>query len=322
MNDLQPKIVYSPDYNIRFLGLEKLHPFDSCKYGNAWSKLLSLFGNQLETFHITPEKPVSFEELLTVHTPDYLEKLTKSSYLAKALELPELAIFPYFLIHKHILKGMLLATKGTILAAQWALNHSMAVNLSGGYHHASPDKGEGFCVYCDIGVAINVLRKSQLLQPEDSVIIIDLDAHQGNGVERTFYEDKYVHILDMYNQSIYPQDWWASSHIDCNIPLKSRMQDEDYLTTLKERLPAFIEQVGKPKIAFYNAGTDIYKSDPLGGLSISKEGILERDKFVFHTLTEAGIPWVMVLSGGYTKESYLLVTDSVAYVLKTWGLRS
>ncbi len=321
MKSLQPKIVYSPHYNIRFLGLEKLHPFDSCKYGHAWQQLLDWFGNQLENLRITPESPVTVQELLTVHTSDYLQQLKHSFYVAKALELSELAILPYFLLEKHILKGMQLATKGTILAAEWALNNGMAVNLSGGYHHASGDKGEGFCLYCDIAIAINVLRESEVLQPEDPILIIDLDAHQGNGLERVFSLDKSVYILDMYNQNTYPQDWWATSLIDCNLPLRNRTEDKEYLALLKKHLPPFIEQVGKPKIAFFNAGTDIYKDDPLGGLSISKAGILERDKFVFHTLTEAGIPWVMVLSGGYTKESYLLVANSVAYILETWGLK-
>jgi len=319
MKDIEPKIIYSPEYNIRFLGLERLHPFDSCKYANAWQQLVSQFGNRLEQWRITPKEPVTVEELLTVHTPEYLQKLKNSFYLAKALELPELGLLPYFLLERRILKGMLLATKGTILAAQWALNHGIAVNLSGGYHHASADKGEGFCVYCDIAIAINVLRQSELLDPDDAVMIIDLDAHQGNGPERVFSLDKSVYILDMYNQNVYPQDWWASSRANYNIPLNSRTEDEEYLDILKKQLPSFIEQVDKPKIAFYNAGTDIYENDDLGGLRISKKGILERDKFVFHTLTEAGIPWVMVLSGGYTKESYLLVANSVAYLLKIWA---
>jgi histone deacetylase 11 len=318
MRDIQPRIVYSPKYNIRFLGLEKLHPFDSCKYANAWQHLLGLFGNSLENLRITPTEPVSSEELLTVHTPEYLKWLKNSIYLAKALELPELSIVPRFLLEKHILYGMQLATKGTIIAAQWALSNGIAVNLSGGYHHASSEKGEGFCIYSDVAIAINSLRQSELLQPDDAVMIIDLDAHQGNGVERVFSLDKSVHILDMYNQNVYPQDWWAVARIDCDIPLNSHTKDEEYLDILYKKLPAFIEQVEKPKIAFYNAGTDIYEEDSLGGLSISKQAIFERDKFVFDTLTKAGIPWVMVLSGGYTKQSYLLVAESVAYMLKTW----
>jgi len=318
MKDIEPKIIYSPEYNISFRNLENLHPFDGCKYGHTWQELLSEFGNRLENWQIIPEEPVTVEELLTVHTPEYLQQLKDPFYVAQVLEVSDLEI-PYELLEQQILKGMLLATKGTILAGQWALNHGIAVNLSGGYHHASADRGGGFCVYCDIAIAINVLRQSQLLDPDDAVMIIDLDAHQGNGTERVFSQDKSVYILDMYNQKNYPHDWLASERIDCNLPLNYGTKDEEYLNILKKQLPSFIEQVGKPKIAFYNAGTDICEDDPLGGLSISKKGILDRDKFVFHTLTEAGIPWVMVLSGGYTKDSYLLIANSVAYLLKTWA---
>jgi len=323
MNQSKIKIVYSPSYNIRFLGLEKLHPFDSCKYGNAWQYLLDYFGKRLEDFRIIPEEPVTVEELLSVHTLEYLNRLKNSVYLANALELPELSIVPRFLIERHVIKGMLLATKGTFLAAEYALKHGMAVNLVGGYHHASNDRGEGFCIYADVAIAISLLRQNELLEPEDPVMVIDLDAHQGNGLERIFSLDKSVYILDMYNQNIYPQDWWAVGRINCDLPLKNNTEDEEYLDILSKQLPSFIEnieKVGKPKIAFYNAGTDIYEKDSLGGLKITKEGILKRDQIVFDTLTRSGIPWVMVLSGGYTKESYLLVAESVAYILNTWAL--
>ena len=269
---------------------------------------------------VKPEIEVSTDELSAVHSLSYLSDLVKSpQYLAQALEIPPLALIPYKFIDASVLYPMRLATKGTILAAESALENQIAVNLSGGYHHARRDNGEGFCIYSDIGVAIYQLRNSQKIKFDDKVLVIDLDAHQGNGIARIFYEDKNVLIFDMYNKDIYPKDTWARKRIDYNIPLNSDTGDSEYLNQLKRELPKFLENQKYAKIAFYNAGTDIYERDSLGKLRISKEGVLERDKFVFNSLVELGIPFVMVLAGGYTKESYKLVAESVSYLLKTWA---
>jgi histone deacetylase 11 len=312
-----PKIVYSPHYDIRFLGLEKLHPFDSCKYSRTWKALTYRFGDRLQSLHLSPTHPIALETLSAVHTDQYLTQLKQPKYVAKALELPPLRFLPLCVLEQQVLKPMQLATLGTVMAAEAALEHGMAINLSGGYHHASGDCGEGFCIYADIAVAIAALRRSQKLRPSDPVAIVDLDAHQGNGLGRIFYDDPAVHILDMYNADIYPKDYWARAQINCNIPLAAGTRDEQYLGELKDRLPSFLQNI-RPKIAFYNAGTDIYERDPLGGLRVSRQGVLDRDRFVFDTFAAAGIPWAMVLSGGYTRESHRLVAESVSYVVQTW----
>ena len=319
MNALQPKLVYSPGYDIRFLGFEKLHPFDSCKYSRTWKSLLATFGEHLKSIHIQPELAITVEKLRAVHTDAYLQKLKQARYVAKVLALPELGFLPQCVLEKHVLKAMKLATTGTVLAAYAAFAHGSAINLSGGYHHASRDRGEGFCVYSDIAIAIAMLRQTGTLQPEDNVLIVDLDAHQGNGLERIFFQDQYVHIFDMYNEEIYPQDWWAKEWIDYKLPLKNGTRDRAYLDQLKEYLPLFLKGINQPKIAFYNAGTDIFEGDPLGGMNVSEQGVLERDRYVFHTFTAAAIPWVMVLSGGYTRQSYQLVANAVTDVLQTSG---
>jgi histone deacetylase 11 len=315
---ISPKVVYSPGYDIRFLGLEKLHPFDSCKYSRTWNALGDIFGDRLQQYSLVPTIPASVEMLQTVHSDTYLQQLKSSRCVARALELSSLELLPIRILDHRILKSMRLATAGTVMAAQSALATGIAVNLSGGYHHASQDRGQGFCIYSDIAIAIAILRQSGKLSSEDNIAIIDLDAHQGNGLERIFDRDSSIHILDMYNHQIYPNDPQAKARINIDLPLASGTRDDDYLGTLKEHLPTFLNQINQPKIAFYNAGTDIYEFDPLGQLKVSQKGILERDLFVFQTLTSAGIPWVMVLSGGYTRESYQLVANSIAYILHTW----
>jgi histone deacetylase 11 len=319
MFTIKPKVIFSPKYDIRFFGVEQLHPFDSCKYGRVWKKLQKTFGKNLDNWTISPDREVSKAELSTVHTQEYLsESIRNSQYLGQALELPPLRFVPYKLIDQAILSPMRLATRGTIIAAESALESGIAINLSGGYHHANREQGKGFCIYSDIGVAINQLRQSGKIKSDDKILVIDLDAHQGDGISRIFYEDKNVFIFDMYNKDIYPQDIWARQRINFDIPLDSGTKDSEYFAKLKSKLPLFLENFKDAKIAFYNAGTDIYERDFLGKLSITKEGVLARDKFVFNSLMDWEIPCIMVLSGGYTKESYKLVANSICDILNTW----
>jgi histone deacetylase 11 len=250
---IRPKVVYSKGYDIKFLGLEKLHPFDSCKYSRAWNVLVERFGDHLIANSLVPLESVNTNTLNMVHTADYLHSLQRSHFVAKSLELASLRFLPISILDSRVLQPMRLATMGTIMAAEAALENGLAINLSGGYHHASIDRGEGFCIYSDIAVAIAMLRQSQKLQVKDQIAIVDLDAHQGNGLARIFHDDSSIRILDMYNQHIYPHDIWAQKRIDCAIPLASGTKDALYLELLKERLPAFLnEKSERPKIAFYN----------------------------------------------------------------------
>ena len=319
---IQPKLIYSPNYDLKFLGLEKLHPFDGCKYSKAWNELKKRFGSKLDRLLISPSREASIDELSLVHDRDYLaHSLSNPRYLAQALELFPLASLPYPLINRSILKPMRLATMGTMIAAKCALEHGLAVNLSGGYHHASQDSGEGFCLYSDIGVALRTLIEDNRVDEGDNMVIIDLDVHQGNGLERIFYNDPNVYILDMYNQDIYPQDYVAQNRINYDIPLPSQTEDDFYLNTLEKQMVRLIEETKNPKIAFYNAGTDIYWEDPLGNLNISAQGILERDRLVLNMMADANIPCVMVLSGGYTHENYKLIANSLSFIIEEFCQR-
>ena len=319
MNGTQVKIVYSPKYDIRLGGIEKLHPFDSCKYSRAWNELTHLLGKKIEQCRLEPEHAATDQELAQVHAPRYLESLSKSKPVAKALEIPMLKWLPSKLVTKQIVEPMKWSVSGTILALEQAIKNGIAINLSGGYHHASANRGEGFCLFADVGIAIAELRKRGLLDPNDAVLIIDLDAHQGNGNEHVFRDDAAIHIFDMYNKDIYPNDIYARERINCDVPVVSGTGDEVYMALLQQRLPLFIRSVPNPKIAIYNAGTDIVARDPLGALNVSSKGVLERDKFVFHQLAEHQIPFLVLPSGGYTNASYKLIADSIAYLLRTWS---
>ncbi|MEQ8790771.1 MAG: histone deacetylase [Pirellulaceae bacterium] len=315
-----PRIVYSRRYNIGFFGLERLHPFDSRKYGRAWRVLRERFGRRLDEMWIRPERPASREELLLVHSEEYLHQLRHSKYVARALEVPSVAVLPAWTVDRCVLRPMRFAVRGTIMAARASLDHGLAVNLSGGYHHAKPESGEGFSIYSDIGIAIAALRRDGLLSDDARVAYIDLDAHQGNGVCRVFERDSRVFIFDMYNALIYPLEIATRQRIDCDIPLFSACGDEEYLGKLQSRLPGFLDSAGRTRpigLAIFNAGTDILLDDPLGCMNVSAAAILERDLYVVKQLRHRDIPTVMVLSGGYTRQSYQLVANSVSRLLES-----
>jgi histone deacetylase 11 len=317
-----PRIVYSSHYNIGFFGLERLHPFDSKKYGRAWQELRRAFGRQLKQFKISPPRPVRHAELLAIHSADYLKQLCQSKFVAGVLELPQLKYLPGWAVDWLVLRGMRWATMGTVIAAREAMQHGLAVNLSGGYHHASRDIGHGFSAYADVGIAVHELRRTNVLGDKDKIVYVDLDAHQGNGVCRTFFEDSRVFIYDQYNRNIFPHDVKAQRRIDCDVPIENGCHQADYLASLKARLPNFLDAImraGDIRLAIYNAGTDVFVEDQLGGMQLSAEGVLERDVIVLNELVRRKIPTVVVLSGGYSRQSYKLVAQMVAFLLETWG---
>ncbi len=191
----QPRIVYSPRYDfwIPIPGLQRWHPFDVRKFSRVYRELNRRFPGQLAGWITAPTAPATRAYLEAVHTPDYLESLKSFGTVCRVLEAPprlrwwlELAqrLLWFWRLGSVILRPMLWATMGTLRAAELALEHGSAVNLSGGYHHARPDRGEGFCFYADVALALLHLWRTGRLGPNDRVLYIDLDAHQGNGVER------------------------------------------------------------------------------------------------------------------------------------------
>ena len=233
-----------------------------------------------------------------------------------------MARLPGWVIDWLILRPMRWAVGGTVVAAKQALLHGLAINLGGGYHHASPDHGHGFCAYADVAIAVDSLQRQEMLKPEDRIIYIDLDAHQGNGVARCFFKDSRFFIYDQYNQSLFPHDTRAQRRIDCDVPLANGVGSADYLSALTQRLPPFLASISREEpvaLAIYNAGTDIYSGDALGGLNVSAAAVLERDQFVIRQLIERRIPTLVLLSGGYSRESYQLVAAMASWVLQSWG---
>jgi histone deacetylase 11 len=302
-------IVFSPRYDIRVLGIEKLHPFDSEKYGKVHRYLVEKVGIDEGAFY-APD-PVSDEALLTVHTSNYLDSLNKSLNIALIAEVMMAALLPNGILHKHLLEPIRYATGGTIVGLALAQELGWAINLSGGYHHAKADSGGGFCFFADVPIAVRKMREDH---PDRKVLIVDLDAHQGNGNASIFRDDPRVTIFDIYNGQIYPGDYEAARHVKYNHPVKMFVSDGEYLGLLERELPPAIEE-SSPGLVIYNAGTDVLTGDPLGGMNITAEGIIERDRIVFQSAIERKIPILMLLSGGYTGKSAGVIGRSIENVL-------
>lgn len=313
-------VVYSSHYNMGLYGLEKLHPFDTKKFQRAWDLLQREFGRKLPSLHVDVDRPITDEELLTVHTAEHLERMRDPKALAKAFEVPQVELLPIALLEHGFLTPMRWATRGSVIAARQALSRGCCINLGGGFHHAKPDRAEGFCLFSDIALMVSQLRADGSLSADARIAYIDLDAHQGNGVCHQFLQDSQAFIFDMFNGDIYPtSDRIAQDRIDCKVPLPIGCTGEDYLRQLQSRLPSFLDSISKSGVvglAIYVAGTDVLAGDDLGLMSLTAESILQRDLFVVEQLRSRGLPTVMLLGGGYTSESHRLVATSVASILR------
>lgn len=309
------RIVYDRRYNLGFPGAQRLHPFDLRKFARAWKVLSATLGDRLRELHLRVPRPASDDELLLVHTQEYLHALRQSAAVAEAIEIPMLRRAPWWLLDRFVLQPMRWATAGTLVAGRAALEEGLAFNLGGGYHHAKPGRGEGFSIYNDIAVLIRVLRSEGRLLDGSRVLCIDLDAHQGNGVAWCFRDDPTVFLFDMHNGEIYPiWDVAARERVDCLIALPMNCGGAEYLDRLKAELPPFLASVRRSApvaLGIYNAGTDVLAGDALGGLALSMEDVLARDRFVLAALREHGIPAVVLTSGGYSEQSYQAIARTI-----------
>ncbi|KAL6534003.1 histone deacetylase [Orobanche hederae] len=356
-------LIYSSSYDIAFLGIEKLHPFDSSKWGRICRFLIA--EGFLDKNHVIEPLEAKREDLLVlksgfrgmkrsgvvcvsavwrrrggarrrdeigssdgaedwrqctvpllfcslslcltekqVHSESYLDSLKSSLTVSTIVEVPPVAFLPNWLVDRFV--------GGTILAAKLAKERGWAINIGGGFHHCSAENGGGFCAYADISLCIyfafirfNISR----------VMIIDLDAHQGNGYEKDFCDDRRVYILDVYNPDIYPFDYEARRCINQKVEIVSGTTTNEYLSKLDGALEVAADAFD-PELIIYNAGTDILDGDPLGRLKISPDGIATRDEKVFMFARERAIPLVMLTSGGYMKSSAKVIADSIINLSK------
>jgi len=304
-------VVYSKHYQMSMGGLERMHSFDIRKYARIYLKLNT--EGLLRPEDVFVPEAVTREQILLVHTPEFLDSLKDSPTVAKFLEAPFAAVMPNALVDAAILNAFRYATGGTVLAARLALKHGIAINIGGGYHHARPDAGEGFCVYADMPIAVRLLQKEKRIA---RALVVDLDVHQGNGTAVCFQGDQSVFTFSIHQAGIYPIPKEKS---DLDIELQAGTGDAEYMKTLGETLPGLIDRA-RPEIVFFQAGCDVLRGDPLAGLAMSKEGIVARDAYVIDTCARRKLPVVVVLGGGYSKEAWSVQHASIARTLRTYGV--
>jgi acetoin utilization deacetylase AcuC-like enzyme len=260
------------------------HVFPTRKYRLVRERLLS--EGAISEAELARPAPASDADIALVHTPEYLRKIATDSFtLAERMTL-EIPFTPELRAASWLCAG------GSILAARLALKSGVAVHLGGGFHHAFPDHGEGFCLINDVAVAIEVLSNEGTIR---RALVVDLDVHHGNGTAAIFAGVDEVFTFSMHQENIYPA-WKPPSDLD--IGLEDRAGDTIYLAQLERHLPEIVRR-HRPELAFYVAGADPYREDQLGGLALTLEGLRRRDEFVFDTLRGAGVAVAAVLAGGY-----------------------
>jgi len=304
------KLIYSNAY---YLPIGE-HVFPAEKYRLIRDRLMADGVAEANDF-LEPE-PATDQDILLVHKPEYLRKL-KTGTLSRREEM-ELEI-PF---SAELVKAFWLAAGGSILAAQQALADGISINIGGGFHHAFPDHGEGFCMIHDVAVAIRRLQRDNKIR---TAMTVDCDVHQGNGTAAIFAGTRSaseplpstgpstrssalpgkmrgahageVFTISLHQHNNYPL-WKPASSIDVDLP--DGVEDDDYLAWLDNALSSGLRQF-EPDLICYVAGADPYREDQLGGLSLTIEGLKRRDELVFRVARARNIPVMVTYAGGYAR---------------------
>ncbi len=278
---MKTKIVYSDKYYIDI----GAHVFPTIKYKLIKKRLLGDLSIVNRITFVEPE--IAHEkDLLRVHTRTYLDKLKYGKLSFEEILTLEL---PY---SKELAEGSMLCCGGTIRDCESAIEDGLGIHLGGGFHHAFPDHGEGFCVLNDIAVGIMKVTKEDRIK---KALIIDCDLHQGNGTAHIFKSDKNVFTFSIHQENNYP---FYKPKSDMDIGLSDRAKDKEYLTRLEEHIPKIISDF-KPEFIMYVAGADPYEHDQIGNLALTIEGLKKRDFFIYTQAKNYQIPVAVVLAGGY-----------------------
>jgi acetoin utilization deacetylase AcuC-like enzyme len=288
------KLIYDRRYDLN-LGA---HVFPSQKYRLVHDALLEQSIAATDDF-LAPE-PATDDDVLLVHGNEYLHKLktgTLSNTEKMRLEIPW---------SKEMVEACWLAAGGSILAGRRALADGCAANIGGGFHHAYPDHGEGFCVIHDVAVAI---RKMQANGAIERAMVVDTDVHQGNGTAAIFGGDETVFTLSIHQEHNYPYPKPPST-VDVNLP--DGIGDADYLAILEKYLHRSFDEFS-PQLLFYVAGADPYREDQLGGLALTMDGLARRDALVLGYAQRNQVPTAVTLAGGYARK----VEDTVSVHVNT-----
>lgn len=262
------------------------HVFPTAKYRLVKERLLA--ERIVQPGAIVRPAAVSDDDVRLVHEAGYVDRIARNALTRDELILLEV---PF---SAALREASWLCAGGTTLAGRLSLAGGMAVHLGGGYHHAFPDHGEGFCLINDVAIAIRVLQREGAVH---RVAVIDCDVHQGNGTAAIFAADPDVFTFSIHQEDNYPS---LKPPSDVDVGLVDGCGDAHYLTALVAHVPGLLER-HRPELVFYLAGADPYVEDQLGGLGLSLEGLRRRDAYVLDCAREAGVPVAVTLAGGYAR---------------------
>jgi acetoin utilization deacetylase AcuC-like enzyme len=272
-------VVYSRRYEVD-LGV---HVFATEK----WRLAFEFLAPTLQPSQILEPQPATRADLERVHTTAYLDDFLGlvDSMRTGYSELPLTA---------EIRDAHILATGGTMMAAEQALRHGAAMHIGGGYHHAMPDHAEGFCYLNDIAIALRALQHHGRIE---RAAVLDTDVHQGNGTARIFQGDDRVLTFSIHQQNNYPR----KERSDLDLGLRDGVGDAEYLQHLETIVPDLLD-THRPDLVVMVAGADPYREDLLGGLLLSIEGLRQRDRLIVQACAARAIPLVGLTAGGYARQ--------------------
>ncbi|HEY0056658.1 MAG TPA: histone deacetylase [Pedobacter sp.] len=263
------------------------HRFPMLKYELIPEQLL--YEGLIITENLFSPEKVDEEFILLTHEESYWHRL-------RDLKLsPQEERRTGFPVNAQLIGREMRIVQGTIDGCHYAMANGVAFNVAGGTHHAGTNWGEGFCLLNDQAIAANYLLREGRAT---SILIIDLDVHQGNGTAQIFENEPAVFTFSMHGEKNFP---FRKEKSDLDIGLKNGVEDAEYLDLLKESLPTLFEKTN-PDFVFYLSGVDVLATDKLGYLALTRNGCKERDRIVFQECKKRDVPVQVSMGGGYSDD--------------------
>lgn len=263
------------------------HRFPMEKYDLLPEQLL--YEGTITSENLFAPEPLQQKYILETHNTTYWERLSQLKLTASEIRKTG---FPH---SPELINREVVIMNGTVQASLFALEFGIGMNVAGGTHHAFTDRGEGFCLLNDIGIAANYLLNHTPIQ---KILVVDLDVHQGNGTAQIFRHEPRVFTFSMHCGKNYP---FHKEKSDLDIPLEDGTDDRTYLRILSKTLPRLIEEQ-EPAFVFFQSGVDVLATDKLGKLGMSIEGCKERDRLVLELCHRNRLPVTVSMGGGYSKQ--------------------
>ncbi|CAM2742167.1 histone deacetylase [Vibrio mytili] len=279
-------LIYHPIYSQ--LDLPEGHRYPIMKYQYLYDAVQKrmLKENWQDKVQFFEPQALSVEEIKGVHDEEYVDLLVNGTMPAAKMRRIG---FPW---SEALITRTLTSTAGTVLTAEKAWEHGIALHLSGGYHHAHKDFGSGFCLFNDLAIAAKHMLKHEHV---DKILIIDSDVHHGDGTATLCQEEPDIVTLSFHCDKNFPA---RKPQSDLDVPLARGTSDETFLMTFKEVVTMALN-LHRPDMVIYDAGVDIHIDDELGYFDVSTQAILDRDRFVMQLMKDRSIPVAAVVGGGY-----------------------